>query len=101
MTSHIRDTQFGKLIRFLSSKKYLQYPDETDSSLWQSFVQSEEEENRGSKPRAEDEHDKERGIPDASNTTPDRSEDIGGIHVVVWYGPKDAEVADTHFLRAD
>ena len=33
---HIRDTQLGHLVRFLTGNRLLQYPDEIDPSIWKS-----------------------------------------------------------------
>lgn len=41
MTTQLRDTQFGRLVRLLSSNKLLHYPDEIDSSIWESVLRQD------------------------------------------------------------
>ncbi len=113
MTTPLRDTQLGRLVRFVSRGKLLQYPDEVDPSLYR---------NRGSSPVRTRRSSREEPQPDTPSlkdseepTTPiavdagvdggpvppstePKSEPNGfveqgrDIYLVDWYGPDDPEV---------
>ncbi|KAH7054530.1 putative caffeine resistance protein 5 [Macrophomina phaseolina] len=38
MKDLIRDSVFGKVVRFVTRQKYLQYPEERDPSIWEKYV---------------------------------------------------------------
>lgn len=42
MNNYLRDTVFGQVIRLISRKAVLKYPDERDPSLWKVFIRKEE-----------------------------------------------------------
>lgn len=37
----LRDTAFGKLVRLATGYKYMQYPEEKDTSLWTEYLKTE------------------------------------------------------------
>lgn len=83
MTTQLRDTQCGHLIRFLSGYKFLHYPDEIDHSLWKQSLQ----------------HDTSReapGIDSHDSRTKADDKDGKDILLVDWYGPDDPEVRYLH-----
>jgi len=41
MSDHIRDTVFGQLVRLVSRKQVLRFPDELDTNLWKQCVQED------------------------------------------------------------
>lgn len=85
MTTQIRDTQFGRLVRVLSQRKIFQYPDEIDPSLFKSAVEQgavggSEQKDLGSGPDAE--------------STCDGLETGTQVQLVGWYGDNDPEVRE-------
>jgi DHA1 family multidrug resistance protein-like MFS transporter len=118
MANQIRDTPFGHLIRFLSSNKLLQYPDELDSSLYKKWVQANKDatvahlhldsqehkqhkqDNRNSAtlkeaanpavPSPSDSSEEKENRPNASNHPMIDADK--NIYLVGWYGLSDPEV---------
>ena len=96
MTTQLRETQFGHLVRFLSGHKLFRYPDEIDPSLWKNSLQrdttststwSGEQTNASTK-----ECDtQDGGLQDRSGSHV--VEDGKDIYLVDWYGPDDPEVS--------
>lgn len=78
MSVLIRDTQFGRLLRLLSRKRVLRYPDEVDPALWKSATQ-----------RASSSGD--RDIERKNDTTINRTSEE--VFMVDWSGPDDPEVS--------
>lgn len=92
MTTQLRDTEFGHLVRLLTNNKVLQYPDEVDSAKWQAVL--------AAKVNAH-------GSSEASQAHPISKAPDGKLEngketafVVDWYSPDDSEVRDcTHDSR--
>jgi hypothetical protein len=102
MTTQIRDTQFGHVVRLLSRRRVLRYNDEIDTSLYKSSIHSKHE--RGADVSGEDrdgqvrgsgtdskERDRQNRNPDDIRTYPIRGVEEG-IFLVDWYGSDDPEV---------
>ncbi|KAI2626549.1 benomyl/methotrexate resistance protein [Hypoxylon sp. NC1633] len=84
MSTQVRDTEFGHLVRLLSGKKLLRYPDEVDPSLWKKFLQREtgpsgKQVNEGQSV----------GLQELS--TDQVLGDSRSVYLVDWYGPDDPE----------
>ena len=111
MTTQIRDTQFGHLVRYLSGKKLFQYPDEIDPSLYTTSLSprthrpqsdsadpsddlsvADEAASKKSNTQRDDveEADKEQALTDAEAT-----------FLVDWYCPDDPEVFPLFDNRQD
>jgi DHA1 family multidrug resistance protein-like MFS transporter len=120
MRNHIRDTAFGHLVRLLSSRRLLKYPDELNPTLWEQCVQkhstahpstSGEHNNLvGSSHQSAldtgDDGEKEQNLDFGLKSAPglgkggldrenDSHENAGGVVLVDWYGPDDPEVSAT------
>ncbi|KAI8625428.1 MFS general substrate transporter [Xylariaceae sp. FL1651] len=80
----LRTTTFGELVRLLSAKKFLAYPDEIDSSLLKKGVRRDdsEQKNGSATPRSEKEEDQNTAIHNGSHEE---------IFLVDWYDPDDPE----------
>ncbi|TVY23600.1 Caffeine resistance protein [Lachnellula hyalina] len=107
MTSILRDTQAGLLIRFLSGNKLLRYPDEIDPSLWKKF-QKEHLGDSDTPENANLEKTESKSSGAATTTVTDTatppqnhdSQELKDNHsaeagkdefLVDWYGPDDGE----------
>ena len=91
MITQIRETQFGQLARLVSNARWLKYPDELDTSIWQKSVPQAgasdlgRKKNRGS---SNDDTEQEPGwADDAVNNS--------NVFIVGWYGPDDIEVLNS------
>lgn len=107
--TQLRDTQFGHLVRFLSRRRYLQYPDEVDPSLWQRSLMHRGTGDGREKLASADHPDRPpvnldhqtTDDPPASNLDSSGSganlervvEDGRDVYLVDWYGPNDPEVS--------
>lgn len=112
MTAQLRETQFGHLVRFVTNKKLLRFPDEDDPSLWRASL--------GPSPAGTDSGKGETGTPAEHNSsTPnaalqdyeaqDPSPNRPGMqqtvestydHIIGWYSPDDPEVSRSIKLSA-
>jgi len=95
MSTQFRDTQFGHLIRFLSSNKLFPYPNEISPSEWKQLVQQ----STISTPISLDATavvctneflTQQASLQDA--TVNRNVEDSKDLYLVNWYGPDDLEV---------
>lgn len=103
MTTQIRDTQFGHLVRYLSGKKLLRYPDEVDLSLCKkSFPSRLQRQQRDDVDPSDKPNDADRAGAFESETQSDDVEkadkrqtavDAEATFLVDWYGPDDPEVS--------
>jgi DHA1 family multidrug resistance protein-like MFS transporter len=102
MTTQIRDTQFGHVVRFLSREKLFRYNDEIDPSFYESPIHVNLEpgadipdDDRDGQARdggvASKEQDRQHGDPWDTHTSPNRKIEDEVI-IVDWYGPDDPEV---------
>lgn len=98
MTTQIRDTQLGHLVRFLSCNRLLRYPDEKDPSLWRKFLQpdttskssQQEDQNVSADPFSMGFDTQNDDVHDSSvNHVVKEGKDI---YLVTWYGADDPEV---------
>ncbi len=99
MATQLRDTQIGHLIRLLSGKKLLPYPDEVDSSLWKKSALRPSPLESSQGPQIEKPPNTENP---ANNPIKDLEAETNGsnrviengkdIYLVEWYGPDDPEV---------
>ncbi|KNG51256.1 benomyl/methotrexate resistance protein [Stemphylium lycopersici] len=117
MSDLIRDSAFGHIVRLVTRKKYLQYPEEKDPELWKKYVNQEKSgyaayhgsteapENAGDVDELTQAHgvrsrDQRHDSDDSSRTVGDGVNEPSGVrvdpekgrdyHVVDWYGPDDA-----------
>ncbi len=96
MTTQLRDTQFGHLLRFLSGNKLFRYPDEIDPSLWKKSLQRDTtststRSGKQTNASAQDLDTQNGDLQDRSGTHV--VEDGKDIYLVDWYGPDDPEVS--------
>ena len=96
MTTQLRDTQFGHLLRFLSGNKLFRYPDEIDPSLWKKSLQRDT--TSPSTPSGEQTNASAQDFNKQDGDLQDRSgnhvvEDGKDTYLVDWYGPDDPEVS--------
>ncbi len=114
MIDNIRDTVFGQLVRFLSRKKLLKFPDEMDSSLWKRFANGVTKSGEDAVPGSRNPGFVNDGGMDHLNyvvASNDGCEDIMNagdnssnekvlkVYLVDWYGPGDEEVKLPRILR--
>ena len=102
MTTQIRDTQFGHLVRYLSSKKLLRYPDEVNLLLCKEpFTSRSQGQQRDNGGPSDDSNDIDGADTDGSGTEiqdvekADKSRaavDNEAMFLVDWYGADDPEV---------
>ena len=102
MTTQIRDTQFGHLVRYLSGKKLLRYPDEVDLSLCRKpFLSRSQDQQRDNVGPSDDSNDIDGADADGSDTETQDVEKADkrraaavdeAMFLVDWYGPDDPEV---------
>lgn len=118
MTTPIRDTQFGHLTRYLSGNTLLQYPDETDPSLYLTAVSSKTERLQC---ESSDPSNDLAGLHEADIEEPNTATynivnteliDVGKVgevchgidgqasFLVDWYGPDDPEVLPLFGIRS-
>ena len=91
MTTQLRETQLGHLVRLLSGKKSFQYPDEIDPSLWTKSA-SVSTEHKGQLEKAMNLDGPTNKAADLQDPTPDEIVEIGkDIFLVSWYSPSDPE----------
>lgn len=107
----LRDTAFGKLVRLATRYKYMQYPEEKDTSLWTEYLKTEMK-DEAAPSMTETEHgdveDLEAlGIYTVMSQASTRSRRIssastvGGANqsiVISWRGDDDPEVSWNQFL---
>lgn len=108
MTTLLRETQFGHLMRFVTRRKVLRFPDEDDPSLWRTSLRQGPASAPTGSARKEETLTQSKGNPLAPNAVLEHSEaqypkpnDLntqhvveGGndAHIIDWYGPDDPEV---------
>ncbi|ETN40929.1 uncharacterized protein HMPREF1541_05209 [Cyphellophora europaea CBS 101466] len=85
MAVQVRDTHFGRFVRFISCKRLLQYPDELDPTLANAFTLS-------GQPRSDELLKKEAcdGV-DLQNDASQPPKAAQRFYLVDWYGPDDPE----------
>lgn len=88
MAVQLRETQFGGLLRLLSGKRLLQYPDELDPNLAITFQRNSIDPEIDLKASEQNEE------PVKGN---EASQGRSEVYLVGWYGPNDPEVYS--FLR--
>lgn len=113
MIETIRDSAFGKLVRFLSGYSLLLYPEEMDDSTWRRYLQTPEAyAEEGSTPlRGEDFYEMQslhtvmsQAVRRRRQRPPLKSVLAGPWHgvkegqpeVIGWRGPDDSEVCSRH-----
>lgn len=84
MTTQLRDTKFGHVVRLITKNKVLQYPDEVDPAKWQAVLSAKPNRER---PFGEAEG---RTTVAASDSKLEKGEQAAFL--VDWYGPDDPEV---------
>lgn len=107
MIDHLRDTVFGQTVRLLSRKTLLKFPDEQNTDLWRSFIQTSVHNdgklkdggeavgqdtehalkavNDAQASSSEEQHSSHRGLE--NNNEKDEE-----VILVDWYGSNDQEV---------
>jgi len=114
MAARLRDTQFGQLVRWLTSERLMRYPDEDNPSSWRKALTRGHAAAQGLGTLEDDEvkvldtdygtHDapsamtkaeaQKQADPAASGTgTEDAEKDDGEAHLVDWYDPADPEAS--------
>ncbi|KAL8811247.1 MAG: hypothetical protein Q9200_001940 [Gallowayella weberi] len=98
----IRDTTFGHLVRLVTRGKYLQYPEEKDPSMWQTYVSGGKTQRMADQrqlsfgPLSSSEASSrtligdERGVNEHTRHSIDR-EKARDANVVDWFGEHDSE----------
>lgn len=98
----IQDTMFGKVVRFATKGKYLQYSEERDPSLWKQYLDRQVALQDTTRPSQaisdseglDDEHsqslDAEKSL-DGSDANPDL-ENGSDVLLITWFGPNDPDV---------
>lgn len=126
MSDLIRDSAFGHIVRLVTKRKYLQYPEEKDPELWTKYVNQEKSgyaAYHGSTEAPENANDVEEltqahGVrnrdqrhdsDDSSRTVGNGVNETSGVrvdpekgrdyHVVDWYGPDDPAVCPSSINR--
>lgn len=82
----VSSTIFGQLVRFFSSNKTFQYPDEIDPSSWQNAVHQDDIHRPGLQNDNDQANEEE-----AFHEQHIENEEVSN-GVVGWYGPEDPEV---------
>ena len=105
--TQFRDTQYGHVIRLLSNKNLLRYPDEIDPSLWKKSLHQDTALTRPRLEKPLDPNDPANNSPrdddtqEDSSQVPNTSQDVKEgkeIFLVDWCGPDDPEVTAPHEL---
>lgn len=116
MKELLRDSIFGKCVRFVTRQRYFQYPEESDSSIWKQYIDPEKSGNQAlrtsslptqsgtdrgesdderknstdpEKPR--DGSDSESPAPAGGNQDNAAAENGRDLQMVDWYGPDDPD----------
>lgn len=99
MATQLRDTQFGRLLRFLSANRLFPYPDERDHSIRMRFYDQGGIERFGQVKTKFPSSDKTINSSNSLDTTPQvagAQEEIleapPNTYLVDWYGQDDPEV---------
>jgi len=112
MNGHFSDTTFGQVVRLISRRRFLKFPDESDPNLWKQCIQKDtmrtsstseqhngpvepsnhiaaDDSDGGEKGREASEHflRNERNLNSAIT-----NKKSGEVILVGWYGPYDQEV---------
>jgi DHA1 family multidrug resistance protein-like MFS transporter len=101
MTTQLRDTQFGHLVRILSNNRLFRYPDEIEPLLWK----------KRTSPQLDGQYDETEileGLDDSNHTStkdfdlqnPNLNHVVDGgkdIHLVDWFGKDDPEVCSSFY----
>lgn len=121
MTTYLRDSAYGQLVRLILGTRYFQYPEEKDPSIWKEFVDKEKSANiarfgnltgppvesthtLGSFRTASEEKDKETDGASLRSAWSNHAEGVNAasgapvdpergqdLHIVGWWGPDDPE----------
>ncbi|KAK8193251.1 putative caffeine resistance protein 5 [Phyllosticta capitalensis] len=121
MTTYLRDSAYGQLVRLILGTRYFQYPEEKDPSIWKEFVDKEKSANiarfgnltgppvesthtLGSFRTASEEKDKETDGASLHSAWSNHAEGVNAasgapvdpergqdLHIVGWWGPDDPE----------
>ena len=107
----LRDTAFGKLVRLATRFKYMQYPEEKDTSLWTEYLKTEiKNEAASSTTEIENENAEDLEaygiytVMSQASSRPRRmssASTIGGHHqsiVISWRGDDDPEVSRSQLI---
>jgi len=118
MGDHFQDTVFGQIVRLISGKRFLKFPDELDPNLWKPYVQ---EESTAASSTSGEQNDLVRPDDHAADSVSEDRENLKelgtgisseqalkdkqalhqettshektkGVILVDWYGPDDREV---------
>lgn len=118
MKELLRDSIFGKCVRFVTRQKYFQYPEESDSSIWKQYIdpdksgnqalrtsslptqsgtdrgESDDERKNSTDPeKPRDGSDSESPAPAGGNQDNAAAENGRDLQMVDWYGPDDPDVS--------
>ncbi len=101
MSTQLRDTQFGHVVRLLSNNRAFQYPDEEDVTLWKKALQPSDmlpmaqlapRDDQSEQSKELNDHDRAKNVPcePTGQTSTLRGEEV---LVVGWYDADDPEVS--------
>lgn len=99
MSEYVRDTVFGQLVRLLSTRRLLQFPDEINPQIHEQFVKSHTDTSSDSK-RPEEAGNLEENKTSQHNGQNDEISGESGLRhnatdivLVDWYGKDDPEAS--------
>jgi DHA1 family multidrug resistance protein-like MFS transporter len=112
MTTQLREAQFGHLVRFVTRRKLLRFPDEDDPSLWRTSLRQDPPsaptdsaerdkiltESKGNRltPNAAPEDSEAQDSKPKDRNTQHVVEGGNDAHIIDWYGPGDPEVTPSN-----
>lgn len=111
MSTQIRDTQFGYLVRAISKNRRYRYPDELETFFWKTQLQQQVKPLPSARPGPRSQDWDESKAEDNATDTPtygiasqvfEADNDAGPdneVYLVDWYGPDDPEVRCNTFRR--
>ncbi|TIA62339.1 putative caffeine resistance protein 5 [Aureobasidium pullulans] len=103
MSDLFRDAPVGQMIRWMTKNKYLQYPEEKDTSMYGKFINREKSGNMArygqpNPPEDEEKEEKQDDNQDREGTTMNSASGIAvdpekgkDVNLVDWWGPNDPE----------
>lgn len=98
----LRDTAFGQIIRVITKRKFLQYPEEKDPELWRQWVSEEKSANTArygavEPPEEKSEYEKEKP-EERSNREHSNADSAATSQTRI---PDDAPINETSGMRID
>ncbi|UPL00555.1 hypothetical protein LCI18_011489 [Fusarium solani-melongenae] len=94
MSAYVGDTVFGQLVRLLSKRQLLKFPDEINPKIYEQFVERHTDSSSDSKFPEKEEGNKTSQHSGQNAEIPDERglrQNVTGIVLVDWYGKDDSE----------